>query len=146
MKCLLQDLCALDLSWDDEIPDEQKKKWCTWLDQLPCLQRVSFPRCLMPKDFQLKEMQLHIFCDASELGFGAVGYLRLISETNEVHCSFVMAKSRVTLLRKRTIPRLELSAAVLGVQLNKFLQREMDLTMSGVFYGTDSTAVLQFIN
>ena len=57
-----------------------------------------------------------------------------------------MSKSRVPPQRLRTIPRLELSAAVLGVQLSKFIQREMDLPINTVFFWTDSAAVLQFIN
>ena len=146
MKCLLQHLCSLELSWDDDIPEEQRATWCSWLEQLPCLQAVSIPRCLKPKNFPVKEVQLHIFCDASELGFGTVGYLRMVSEMNNVHCAFVMSKSRVAPQRRRTIPRLELSAAVLGVQLAKFLQREMDIPEHTAYFWTDSTAVLQFIN
>ena len=64
----------------------------------------------------------------------------MISVTNEIHCSFVMSKSRVAPQRLRTISRLELSAAVLGVQLCKFVQREMDLPINTVFFWTDSTA------
>ena len=45
-----------------------------------------------------------------------------------------MSKSRVAPQRRRTIPRLELSAAVLGVQLAKFLQREMDIPEHTAYY------------
>ena len=92
------------------------------------------------------EIQLHTFCDASEKGLGAVSYLRFTSKDNVFHCSFVMAKSKVAPLRKRTIPRLELSAAVVGVQLSSFLQSELDYNIDSVHYWTDSTSVLQFIN
>ena len=145
-RCLLQQLCTLNLAWDEDIPQPQRAKWCAWLDQLPCLQTVSFPRCYKAENVHVQELQLHTFCDACELGYGAVSYLRIISVTNEIHCSFVMSKSRVAPQRLRTIPRLELSAAVLGVQLSKFIQREMDLPIHTVFFWTDSTAVLQFIN
>ena len=82
----------------------------------------------------------------SELGFGTVGYLRMVSEMNNVHGAFEMPKSRVAPQRRQTIPKLELSAAVLGVQLGKFLQREKEISKHMAYYWTDSSAVLQFIN
>ena len=139
-RCLLQQLCTLDPAWEEDIPQPQRSKWCAWLDQLPCPQTVSFPRCYKAENFHVQELQLLTFCDSCELGYGAVSYLHMISVTNEIHCFFVMSKSRVAPQRLRTIPRLELSTAVLGVQLSKFVQREMDLPINTIFFWTDSTA------
>ncbi|XP_074624387.1 uncharacterized protein LOC141882335 [Acropora palmata] len=49
-------------------------------------------------------------------------------------------------LKQVTIPRLELSAAVISVQLDKVLKRELDLPLAekSVFW-TDSTSVLRYI-
>ena len=40
--------------------------------------------------------ELHHFSDASEQGYGAVSYLRMINENGDIYCSFVLGKSRVT--------------------------------------------------
>ncbi|PFX14233.1 hypothetical protein AWC38_SpisGene21625 [Stylophora pistillata] len=56
--------------------------------------------------------------DASSEGYGAVSYLRVVNEAKNVHCAFLMGKSRQTPQKAVTIPRLELSAAVVATRLN----------------------------
>ena len=43
---------------------------------------------------------------------GVITYLRLVNERGEVHCCFLIGKSRLAPLKATTIPQLELSAAV----------------------------------
>ena len=38
-----------------------------------------------PKDFDIKELSVHMFSDASESGYGAVAYLRYVSNAGAVH-------------------------------------------------------------
>ena len=78
------------------------------------LEGFSIPRCYRPKGFgKLKEVQLHHFADASqEHGYGTASYLHLTNDRDQIHCSFVMDKSRVRRLKNAiTIPKLELTAA-----------------------------------
>ena len=83
-------------------------------------------RCYKPDEFgEVKSAQLHHFCDASTVGYGQCSYLRLVDLNDKAHCSLVMAKSRVAQLKQVTIPRLELSAAVLSVRISNFLRREI---------------------
>ena len=50
---------------------------------------ISVPRCFKPPGFSpLVNVQLHHFSDASEIGFGAVSYLRIVDEKGAPHCSF----------------------------------------------------------
>ncbi len=46
--------------------------------------------------------QLHTFADASQRGYGAVTYLRFEDSKGNIHCSFVIAKSRVAPLKETT--------------------------------------------
>ena len=57
-----------------------------------------------------------------------------------------MAKCRLTPIKKVTIPRMELTAAKLAVSLKVILVHELDLKIDGIFFWTDSTAVLRYIN
>ena len=99
------------------------------LDDLPNLKLLSWPRCLKPKDDfgMLHNIQLHHFSDASEVGYGAASYLRLVNDQGRIHCGLIMAKSRVAPLKTITVPRMELTAAVVSVKLHKFITEQLDL-------------------
>ncbi|XP_077969292.1 uncharacterized protein LOC144423012 [Styela clava] len=147
MKKILQKLCKQDLGWDDEIPDGEKACWMNWLQDLPHLESVSIPRCLKSSDMNdPSEIQMHIFCDASETGYGCACYMRMLNKSDgTVHCSFVMGKSRVTPSKPVTIPRLELTAAVVAVKLGQFVKTQLEYKIDRVIYWTDSMSVLQYI-
>ena len=144
---IMQDLTRLKLGWDEEIPRVFKKKWFHWISDLPKLASLSVPRCYKPDGFERpSNTHLHHFCDASEVGYGTVSYLRLENEDGDKHCSFVMSKSRVAPMKQVTIPRLELTAAAVAVRVNNMIQKELDLTINHIFFWTDSTTVLKYIS
>ena len=93
----------------------------------------------------LHNVQLHHFLDASEVGYGAASYLRLVDDKGRIHCGLVMAKSCVAPLKTITIPRMELTAAVVSVKLRKFITEQLDLPINKTVFWTDSTIVLQYI-
>ena len=145
-KVLLQQLCRLDFGWDETVPNETLTEWREWVEDLPRLKLVSWPRCFKPKEFgMLHNVQLHHFSDASEVGYGTASYLRLVDDMGRIHCGLVMAKSRVAPLKTVTIPRMELTAAVLSVKLHKFITEQLDLPINKTIFWTDSTIVLQYI-
>ena len=55
------------------------------------------------------------------------------------------SKSRLAPIRSISIPRLELSAAVLAVRVNHSMIRALCASIDRVFFWTDSTAVLRYI-
>ena len=143
---LLQNLCRKQLGWDDLIPEEDLICWKGWLEELPRLKQFSIDRCFKPPNFgDISSCQLHHFSDASQVAYGAISYLRLVNAQHEVHCSFVMGKSRLSSLKPVTIPRLELSAAVLSTRLDRMIRQEIELPINDSFYWTDSTCVLRYI-
>ncbi|XP_044316717.1 uncharacterized protein LOC123037926 [Drosophila rhopaloa] len=88
-------------------------------------------------------IQLHGFCDASIAAYGACLYLR--SEANgEAKVHLLCAKSRVSPLKALTIPRLELSAALLLAELIVSVKETIDFECD--FYcWSDSSIVLAWI-
>ena len=44
-KQMLQELCKMGIGWDEDVPEEMKKKWCRWLSSIPQLKNFSVPRC-----------------------------------------------------------------------------------------------------
>lgn len=58
-----------------------------------------------------------MFTDASEKAIAAVAYLRTLDEDGNSQLGFVMGKFKVAPKHRHSIPRLELCAAVLGVEI-----------------------------
>jgi len=145
-KRLIQDLCKQQLDWDDQINDEDEKRWNRWKDQLPNLCQLSISRCLKPASLgRVICREVHNFSDASQYAYGAVSYLRTVNEFENITVSFLIGKSRLAHLRPMTIPRLELSAAVLATEMDKVLEKELEFDIDDSIFWTDSTSVLQYI-
>ena len=68
-KLFLQTLSRKRLGWDDTLEETDKEQWKRWLDDLPKLHQIQVDRCLKPKEFgEVKEVELHLFSDASRQG------------------------------------------------------------------------------
>ena len=67
-------------------------------------------------------------------------------EDGNVNVSLVMGKSRVAPLKITTIPRLELTAAVVSAKVGLMLQEELNYANLKQFFWTDSKVVLGYIN
>lgn len=146
-KLLIQTLSRKKIGWDELLEDTENVQWMRWLDDLRKLREVRVDRCFKPKGFAgIQETQFHLFSDASRQGYSAAAYLRLKDVTGRIHCSFVMGKARLAPIREISIPRLELTAAVISVKLSHATRDELDLTVNKVIYCTDSTCVLKCIN
>ena len=94
------------------------------------LKGVTIPRCHHSTGYLAKDIQLHVFCDASELAYGAVAYLKFEFELEKPHCSFIMSKNRFSPIKTILLPRLELNAAVLGVRLYTMIIKKNKLVNS----------------
>ena len=78
-KLLLQILSRKQVGWDDPLPDDEQAQWSRWLEDIPKLQEVKISCCFKPCNFdEIKVVQLHLFSDASRVGYAAVAYLRLV--------------------------------------------------------------------
>ncbi|XP_033104397.1 uncharacterized protein LOC117106988, partial [Anneissia japonica] len=145
-KAIQQELCRHGLGWDDKVPDASRIKWEDWLKDLPKLEQFTIPRCLKPSNFgNVVKRELHHFSDASSHGYGAVSYLRQLNVHGDVCCAIVMAKSRLAPLKSITIPRMELSAAVVPTRLDRMIKQELMMPIDSSTYWTDSTCVLRYL-
>ena len=125
-KIIQQYLCRLEkLGWDDAVPDDIGERWDRWLAQLPLLMQLNVARCFKPQGL-LEEftVELHHFCDASEMAYGAASYVKVYDANGTTRVSLVMGKARVAPIQPLTIPRLELSSAVTAVRLHEIITAE----------------------
>ena len=113
--------------WDTPLPEEYKPAWDEWCYSLRSLEKLKVPRSYSNKQLKTAmRIELHTFCDASERAICAVSYLRTIQHTGEVQVSFVLGKAKLMPTHATTIPRLELCAAVMGVELTKVITEELE--------------------
>ncbi|XP_058793748.1 uncharacterized protein LOC131673775 [Phymastichus coffea] len=143
---LMQKIWKSKIHWDDLISNDEFIVWKKWLLELKNIESVKINRCYQLRDFQKKDAELHVFCDASSNACAAVCYWRFHIGEERFHVAFVMAKSRaIALSDKSTIPRLELQAALIGVRLAEFVVREHDFFVKKRYFWSDSTTVLSWI-
>ena len=145
-KLLLQSLCKAGVTWDERLTPEQVANWQTWLNNLADLNEVHIPRCFKPPGFgQITSFQIHHFADSSSEAYGACSYLRLTNEQGSIHCCLLIGKCRLAPLKTLSIPKLELTAAVLAVRLDIMIRKELECDTCVSTFWSDSTAVLQTI-
>ena len=101
-KIMIQDLWKQNLSWDEDVPSEHKDQWLNWISDISNLTSIEIPRPYFLTS--ISKRQLHIFCDSSQLAYGAVAYLRGMSGA-EIYTAFTMAKTRVAPIKTQTLPR-----------------------------------------
>ena len=135
----------MKLGWDDPVPqilDVKWRSWCKGLDEFP---NLHFDRCVVPTELEDGAMELHHFCDGSQLAYGTCTYIRLLNKAGKVHVQLLMVKCRLTPLRSITLPRIEFSAAVLAVNVDEVLSNELELELLPSTFWSDSQVVLSYI-
>jgi hypothetical protein len=111
---ILQDLWRDQAEWDDPVLEEVRQRWEKFRRDSLILDKMNVPRCVAPTWFEeVTSVELHHFSDASTTGYEQCSYVRLVNSEQEVHCAFIMGKSRVAPLKHITIPWLELSLLLL---------------------------------
>ena len=145
-KILLQNLCREKKDWDQMLEGEQLSNWIAWKDRMRKLNSMKFPRCIKENNDCNTKLQLHLFADASEVGYGAVAYIRERNNTGGYSSKLLMSKARVAPLKTVTIPRLELSAAVLATRMGKAICNEWDESFESVHFWVDSIIVLRYLH
>lgn len=142
-KILLQKLWLEKLTWDQPVPNSLAQEWLSLYNELSELHTLTISRQIKCKN--PISLSLHGFSDACEKSYGACLYL--VSESAEGHreCHLVCAKSKVAPLKSLTMPRLELSAAVLLAALITKFKNTCDLSLGIIYCWTDSTIVLGWL-
>lgn len=109
------------------------------------ISELRFKRCAVPAGFVDGVAQLHIFCDASQSGYGACAYLRITSPSGAIAVSLLESKGRLAPLKSVTIPRLEFLGAVVSVRLERRIRRALDVPLLPSMFWSDSQIPLAYI-
>ncbi|KAK0150328.1 hypothetical protein N1851_008573 [Merluccius polli] len=146
-KAILRETTQDNGDWDSPLPQGMEEMWNTWRSSLKDLTSLQIPRTyseISPAKGSRRE--LIVFCDASTKAIGSVAYLKLTDTDGNVHVGFVMGKAKLAPLPEHTVPRLELCAAVLAVELAELISSEIDMELDDTIFYSDSKVVLGYIS
>ncbi|KAI8116050.1 hypothetical protein CVS40_11816 [Lucilia cuprina] len=101
------------IDWDDTLPHRLQSAWLNLCSEFNSIEGCNFPRRFLTSGGQI---QIYAFCYASLIAYGVCVYIR--SEYNSsVNSNILCSKSRVAPTQVLTVPKLELSAALLLSEL-----------------------------
>ncbi|XP_071582412.1 uncharacterized protein [Temnothorax nylanderi] len=144
-KIILQELWLLKTGWDETISVNLQERWTTFRQQLLQLEPLSLPRWLGILRCDTARIEIHGFSDASQLAMAAVVYIRIPNGDNTFSVHMVCSKTKVAPLKRLTIPRLELTAALLLSRLIAIVKEALELLEALEFCWSDSEATIKWI-
>lgn len=145
LKVDLSEMCKLSDGWDGKLPTEHIDNWVKNLADIQLLGNVRVPRSIFPQEnVDVDNIELLIAVDASQVVAIAAVYLRLGQPKGKFKCQLIAAKSKLT--SKLTVPRAELKACVMGVNLGDLVQKMFGGLVKKKLFITDSTVALSWIH
>ncbi|XP_015127131.1 uncharacterized protein LOC107048476 [Diachasma alloeum] len=142
-KILLQALWIEKLGWDEPVSQTTAQRWSQFREELTQLSEITIPRWLGLLTDSVVEV--HGFSDASQVAMSAVIYLKVLNK-GKSQLTLVCSKTKVAPLKRLTIPRLELTAALLLAKLTKYVKDQLNLTNATTYLWTDSSVTLTWIS
>lgn len=133
----MQELWTIRLDWGEELPSTLRSRWIEFRNQFNKVSTVTLPRWL-GTGASVLALELHGFSDASQHALAAVVYLRVCDSLN-TRVTLINSKTKVAPLKRVTIPRLKLSAAVILVRLIRQVRDVLELSQTTIHLWTDST-------
>ncbi|XP_015120462.1 uncharacterized protein LOC107043457 [Diachasma alloeum] len=124
-KILLQALWIEKLGWDEPVSQTTAQRWSQFREELTQLSEITIPRWLGLLTDSVVEV--HGFPDASQVAMSAVIYLKVLNK-GKSQLTLVCSKTKVAPLKRLTIPRLELTAALLLAKLTNWFKLDSTLT------------------
>ncbi|XP_011858324.1 PREDICTED: uncharacterized protein LOC105555890, partial [Vollenhovia emeryi] len=140
-KILLEELWLHKLQWDDPLPSQLSARWLIIREELTSLAKLSIPRWL--NTWSDSQVELHEFSDASQLAMTAVIYIS-VHDSNGATFSLVCSKTKVAPLKRFSIPRLELTAALLLSRLMQYVKATLNMDVTATHMWTESLATLSW--
>ncbi|GFS58003.1 integrase catalytic domain-containing protein [Trichonephila clavipes] len=142
-KIFIQELWKIKLDWSEQLPPDAMEEWMNFYQKLSKVNNFKIRRCiLLPATIRI---EIHSFSDASERAYAAVVYIKCFNESGQSQTRLLCSKSRVAPLKTLTIPRLELSAALLLSRLVKKIMPILQLPIHKIWMWMDSTIALAWI-
>ena len=136
-RILLRELWMKKFDWDQPIPDECVESWRKLALDLVQLPSLSFDRNAVDST----DNALVMFCDASKLAYGFAAYA-----VGENKSNLIFSKNKVSPMKTRTLPTLELLSAFLALSCLFTIMTSYTVgTFTSVIVAVDAQIVLSWI-
>lgn len=107
---------------------------------------MKIPRVYTSIPFsQAKKKKVCVFSDASTEAITAVAYLKSTDAIGQTGVELIFIKTKLAPKHEFNIPRLEICAAVLAVEIAEVISEELNLDLKNMKFFTDSKVVLGYI-
>ncbi|XP_043271223.1 uncharacterized protein [Venturia canescens] len=143
-KVLMQETWKLEYNWDDTLPFAFVEEWEKLRQNLDAVSRISIPRRVISSERPVR-LYLQGFCDASERAYGACVYVQVEHAEGALSSRLFCSKSRVAPIKTMSIPRLELSSALLLSRLIINAKNSLNRQVNEIQVWTDSKVALCWI-
>jgi len=120
------------------------RQWNEFLSEFEVLNGLRVPRCYFKEGLRPRHYELHGFSDASEHAYAAAVYLRTTYTDGSISVTLIASKTRVSPVKKQSIPRLELLGAQILTRLTDTVLNQLPLQLRAT-YRVDSTTILYWI-
>jgi hypothetical protein len=121
-----------------------KEHWHRLQHKLPIINCILIDRLIISKE-ELERTELHGFSDASEAAYGACIYIRSIDVQEKITTKLICSKSRVAPLKRLSLPRLELCAAMFLADMYQASSRALKISFNKIIFWTNSMVVLAWL-
>ncbi|XP_015904856.2 uncharacterized protein [Parasteatoda tepidariorum] len=110
-KILFQDIWILGIKWDEILPSNLATSWNAAVGELDDVSSFQIPRFIGVSSHV--PFTIHVFCHASKRAYEAVLYI-VSSQGDQANVHLVCSRNRLAPIKKVTLLRLELLAALMG--------------------------------
>ena len=137
-RIFLQTLWKAKVNWDESLSEEHANILIEILREFQRASEFSFPRRVV-----FESVELHVFVDASTKAYGAAAY---VVDTNTRSSNILASKARVAPCKanRLTIPKLELTATLIGCRLIKHLNSLFSFVR--FYLWTDSKVAISWVS
>ncbi|XP_069108972.1 uncharacterized protein [Argopecten irradians] len=110
------------------------------------LDNINIPRmCCKFSLIEATHREVHIFTDASKNAIAAVAFLKVWKDSEKNDIGFLTRKAKVAPTNGHTIPRLELCAAVLGIEIAEIIKEQLNFEQRDFWFYSDSQVILGYV-
>jgi len=103
-KCIMQRTCSEKITWDDPLLDDISRDWKSFVSDLPSLNDLKVHRHF--NSSHGSPCLLLGFCDASQHGYAAVLYIKMLNCDSSSTIFLVGTKTKLAPIKSLSIPRL----------------------------------------
>ncbi|XP_011883974.1 PREDICTED: uncharacterized protein LOC105571113, partial [Vollenhovia emeryi] len=135
-------VAAQVIQWDDPLASQLSTRWLILREELTDLIKFSIPTWF--NTWSNSSVELQGFSDASQLAKTAVVYISVHDSTGST-ISLVCSKTKVAPLKQLSIPRLELTAALLLSRLMQYVRATLNMDVTATHLWTESLVTLSWI-